>query len=63
MWDGSELQVHWGELEDPLPTSALWEWDEHHSSDTMFKTFPFIFILGEFSGWKDFSSFVLHGQS
>lgn len=61
--DGSELQVHWCELEDSLPTSALCEWDEQHCSDTMWKTFPFVFILKEFSVWKDFSSFVLHGQS
>lgn len=63
VWDGLELQVHWCELEDPLPTSTLCEWDEQHSSYTMRKTFPFVFILREFSAWKDFSGFVLHGQS
>lgn len=63
VWDGSELQVHWCELEDLLPNSALCEWDKQHRRDTMWKTFSFIFISREFSGWKDFSSLVLHGQS
>lgn len=40
VWDGSELQVHWCELEDPLPTSAPCKWDSNTAVTQCRKHFP-----------------------